>query len=45
MITKSFVKIPSGGFEETKVILDKDGNVAKVDGKKLYYVTKTVTVN
>ena len=33
------------GFKETKVILDKDGNVAKVDGKKLYYVTKTVTVN
>jgi len=32
------------GFKETKVILDKDGNVAKVDGKKLYYVTKTVTV-
>lgn len=32
------------GFKETKVILDKDGNVAKVDGKKLYYVTKTITV-
>tara|TARA_B100000963_G_C22631715_1_gene675237 strand:+ start:2442 stop:3167 length:726 start_codon:yes stop_codon:yes gene_type:complete len=33
------------GFKETKVILDKAGNVVEVDGKKLYYVTKTVTVN
>tara|TARA_R100000773_G_C4107021_1_gene49061 strand:- start:62 stop:496 length:435 start_codon:yes stop_codon:yes gene_type:complete len=36
-------KLPNG-FEETKVILDNNGNIAEVDGEKLYYVTKKFTV-